>query len=139
MADLEARIAESFEDEAADIEMVGEEAVVGADPDEETAEHGENGEAGDNEVPIENDEEVPTRVTFVDYLKSPIVELVVGEGEEQIILTAHQALLQSSPFFEEALSQFNEDSTVSILNLSKLYHEGLYLRSKSALTWKVKI
>ncbi|EEP76061.1 conserved hypothetical protein [Uncinocarpus reesii 1704] len=46
---------------------------------------------------------------FLDYLKSPIVELVVGKGEEQTVLTAHQAILTLSPYFAEEVSKFPED------------------------------
>ncbi|EER24029.1 hypothetical protein CPC735_053990 [Coccidioides posadasii C735 delta SOWgp] len=46
---------------------------------------------------------------FLDYLKSPIVELVVGKGDDQTILTAHQGILTSSPYFAELVSQFPED------------------------------
>ncbi|EAS35595.1 uncharacterized protein CIMG_00949 [Coccidioides immitis RS] len=46
---------------------------------------------------------------FLDYLKSPIVELVVGKGDDQTILAAHQGILTSSPYFAELVSQFPED------------------------------
>jgi hypothetical protein len=61
------------------------------------------------------DEELsePLRITFVDYLKSPIVELLVGKGEQQTKLTAHQALLVQSPYFEAACAQFGAGITVS--------------------------
>ncbi|KAI9679669.1 MAG: hypothetical protein M1829_001631 [Trizodia sp. TS-e1964] len=52
--------------------------------------------------------EPPARVTFIDLLKSPIVEIAVGSGNEVTILTAHQALLVRSPLFAEACEQFNE-------------------------------
>ena len=39
------------------------------------------------------------------YLKSPIIELVVGEGEEQAVLSAHQALLTLSPFLSSAIAE----------------------------------
>ncbi|EGP88249.1 unnamed protein product [Zymoseptoria tritici ST99CH_1A5] len=48
---------------------------------------------------------IPTRTTFLDYLSSPIVELVVGSGAEAQTLYAHQALLTKAPFFEQAVSQ----------------------------------
>ena len=47
------------------------------------------------------------------YLKSPIIELLVGQGEEQTLLTAHQALLVKSPFFAEAVAQFSDAATVN--------------------------
>lgn len=52
-------------------------------------------------------------MTFVDYLKSPIVSLLVGQGEEQTLLTAHQALLSISPWFAEECAQFDAGVSVS--------------------------
>jgi len=60
------------------------------------------------------EEEAPARVTFIDYLKSPIVELIIGKKEEATILTAHQYLLLQSPFFKDACSQFGDNSEVSL-------------------------
>jgi len=37
---------------------------------------------------------------------------MIGQGEEQTTLSAHQALLVKSPFFAEAVSQFNDDEMV---------------------------
>jgi hypothetical protein len=54
------------------------------------------------------------------YLKSPIVELVVGQGEEQTILTAHQAILIASPYFAEAVEKFGESGPVSLAGAFKL-------------------
>ena len=56
---------------------------------------------------------LPVRVTFIDYLKSPIVELLVGQGEEQTLLSAHQALLVESPWFAQACAPFDDGSFVS--------------------------
>ncbi|THY66193.1 hypothetical protein D6C97_01909 [Aureobasidium pullulans] len=52
--------------------------------------------------------EVPARVTFLDYLKSPIVELSVGTAEDITILHAHQLLLEKSPYLEEKISALPE-------------------------------
>ena len=71
----------------------------------------ENGGATVPDVQIEVEAEEPApkgRIAFVDYLKSPIVELLVGHGEKQSILSAHQALLVQSPWFEEACARFGE-------------------------------
>jgi hypothetical protein len=62
----------------------------------------------------EEEEAVPTRVTFTDYLKSPIVELVVGDDENATTLSAHQALLVRSPFFEQACAQFDDNGEVRV-------------------------
>ncbi|KAK2762766.1 hypothetical protein FQN54_000940 [Arachnomyces sp. PD_36] len=68
------------------------------------------GEEGADPMEEEEGESVPQPnpgQKFIDYLKSPIVELVVGEGEETSVLSAHQALLASCPFFEEKLAESN--------------------------------
>ncbi|KAI5366008.1 putative SKP1/BTB/POZ domain superfamily protein [Septoria linicola] len=53
---------------------------------------------------------IPSQTTFLDYLRSPIVELIVGSGDNQSTLFAHQALLVSSPFFAEACAQFSDNA-----------------------------
>ncbi|KAM4057255.1 BTB/POZ domain-containing protein [Hirsutella rhossiliensis] len=54
---------------------------------------------------------VPPRVSFMAYLASPIVHLVVGQGEQQTMLAAHQALLVKSPFFDSACQSFVDDGS----------------------------
>jgi hypothetical protein len=63
---------------------------------------------------------------FLDYLKSPIVELLVGgssdspAGEaEPTLLTAHQAILTQSPYFASALSELDEDAPLHISLLTE--------------------
>ncbi|KMU85522.1 hypothetical protein CIHG_03305 [Coccidioides immitis H538.4] len=67
-------------------------------------------------IPAEENNEMivapsePTQESrFLDYLKSPIVELVSGQGDDQTILAAHQGILTSSPYFAELGFQFPED------------------------------
>jgi hypothetical protein len=67
---------------------------------------------GEEDAFVQEEEAIPERVTFIDYLKTPIVELLIGQGEHQTLLTAHQALLVQSPFFEDACSQFSENAFV---------------------------
>jgi hypothetical protein len=75
-----------------------------------------NGENGEKVFPFHEEEEVlPPRITYIDYLKSPVVELLVGEGEDQTLLSAHQALLVQSPFFEDACAQFSDNVAPSNL------------------------
>lgn len=93
-----------------DVEMGGDEVVeveAGATVGEQNGD-GENGLP----VPDEEDEAIPARVTYLDHLKSPIVELAIGRDDDQILLTAHQALLVQSPFFENACAQFDSNSAV---------------------------
>ncbi len=112
MADFEVEIEQNIGDEPpADVVMGGDEVVM-ADTGTTTTnvEHGENG------LPFQEEEEeeevIPARVTFVDHLKSPIVELLIGQGKEQTLLTAHQALLVQSPFFEDACAEFSDNALV---------------------------
>ena len=87
------------------VEMGGEEAAVEieAAPAEE-----ENG------LPFQEEamDEAPARVTFVDYLRSPVIVLLVGQGDEQALLTAHQSLLVTSPWFAEACARFSDEVSV---------------------------
>ncbi|KAF2836003.1 hypothetical protein M501DRAFT_997222 [Patellaria atrata CBS 101060] len=72
------------------------------------------GEGGDpasgEEFSLDGEPETTARVTFLDYLRSPIVELVVGNGPSQTVLAAHQALLTKSPYFDGFISKFTEGS-----------------------------
>lgn len=112
----------------AEIEEVPADVDMGRDvPETDT------GATAENELPFAEEEAVPppARVTFIDYLKSPIVELLIGQAEDQTRLSAHQALLVQSPWFEEACAQFGDDSSVSTLVscsfLRSWAHLSLYL------------
>jgi hypothetical protein len=101
--------------EAADV-VIGEEVVIEIDaPAAETA--------GDD-MPFAEEtmdfDPVPARTTYIDYLKSPIITLLVGQGDEQALLTAHQALLVQSPWFEEACSKFTDELSASHNAVAKL-------------------
>jgi hypothetical protein len=92
MVDLEGatQVPESAEDiDMAAGEEMGEEADEGAageDP-EETA------------VATLNPQTI-----FLDYLRSPVVKLVIGSDEEKTTLSAHRAILERSPFFQSKLA-----------------------------------
>jgi hypothetical protein len=58
--------------------------------------------------PVEEEEE---RKTFANHLMSPVITLLVGK-DEPTILTAHQAFLIRSPYFEEICKAFTEDGSV---------------------------
>lgn len=58
-------------------------------------------------------DDLPARTTYIDYLKSPVIGLLVGQGDEQALLTAHQGLLNQSPWFAEACARFSDDVSVS--------------------------
>ena len=65
---------------------------------------------------VEIMEDVPARLTYIDYLRSPTIGLLVGQGDEQALLTAHQALLVQSPWFADACAKFSNDVSVSYLS-----------------------
>ncbi|KAJ5630557.1 uncharacterized protein N7484_010657 [Penicillium longicatenatum] len=43
---------------------------------------------------------------FLDILTSPMVDIIVGQGENKTTLKAHQTLLLESPFMNEFISKF---------------------------------
>jgi len=71
----------------------------------------EGAEMGENGLHFEEEpmEDLPARVTYLDYLKSPVIGLLVGQGDEQALLTAHQALLVQSPWFADACARFGDE------------------------------
>jgi hypothetical protein len=75
-----------------------------------------NGPAADLPFAEDAPEEAPVapRTTFIQYLTSPVVTLLVGSGDSETILTAHQSLLTQSPFFAEACAEFANDGSVSV-------------------------
>lgn len=84
----------------------------------------EDGAGESSELPFAGEDTVvesqsdPARVPFIEYLTSPMVTLIVGNGEKETILTAHQALLAQSPYFENLCNNFTDDGSVSsILDL----------------------
>lgn len=97
-----------------------------AEGDVEMVEDAEAAEGEDADLggPAQNgDDETPTTVNpqtiFLDYLKSPIVEIVVGGGgnggdEEATTITAHQAILTKSPFFAERIGEDSHGGRVEL-------------------------
>ncbi|KAI9774698.1 MAG: hypothetical protein M1835_006003 [Candelina submexicana] len=93
----------------ADVEMSGAAAAEADNGD--GAEEKPEDETVAEEEEEEKEEDTPPSQVFIDYLKSPIVELLVGEGDQQTILNSHQALLTKSPYFKEAVEAFGENPT----------------------------
>ena len=60
----------------------------------------------------------PERVTFLQYLSSPVVTLLIGSGEKETILTAHQGLLVRSPYFADACAEFADDGSVVAVSVT---------------------
>ncbi|KAL4869963.1 hypothetical protein BDV12DRAFT_166733 [Aspergillus spectabilis] len=52
--------------------------------------------------------QLPELIHFLDFLTSPIVELVVGSGDQKTTMTAHQSLLLESPVLSEKVKAFSE-------------------------------
>lgn len=48
-------------------------------------------------------------LSFASYLKSPIVEIVVGAGASATVLRAHQALLLQSPELSGQIATLDDD------------------------------
>lgn len=71
----------------------------------------ENGGEGESGGLDQIEPDVQETPMFIDYLKSSIIELAIGEGEEQTILHAHQGLLVQSPFLANLIT--NSDSSSS--------------------------
>ncbi|KAK4187529.1 hypothetical protein QBC35DRAFT_474439 [Podospora australis] len=97
---------------AADVEMTegGDASAAGAEV--ETAATTENG--GDNLPFAEGgpDDSTPApRITFLQYLTSPIVTLLIGSNDEETILTCHQGLLTQSPYFADRCAEFTDDGS----------------------------
>jgi len=106
---------------AEDAPAPGTAASAAAPPaDVEMAEGGASAGASENpnssELPFAeggpDDDAPPPRITFVQYLSSPVVTLLVGSGDKETILTAHQGLLVQSPYFAEACAEFADDGSV---------------------------
>ncbi|KAL2047132.1 hypothetical protein N7G274_001151 [Stereocaulon virgatum] len=98
MAEPEVRISGGTADEAGDIDMAGDDVV-------EVAETGIDVDAPGDEVEEEPPIETPApQVTFVDYLRPPIISLLTGRPTNPTALFVHEALLLKSPFFRTAIS-----------------------------------
>lgn len=112
MADAE-NFAEYLEVPTADVEM-GNELMVEIDVSASGAAEDEAAE-GEIGLPFQEEamDDAPARATYIDYLKSPVIGLLVGQGDEQALLTAHQALLSCSPWFAEACAKFSDEVSVS--------------------------
>ncbi|KAI5298757.1 hypothetical protein KEM55_002980 [Ascosphaera atra] len=81
-----------------------DEEQAGADKQLEAQQQQSQTEGEGEEATQSQEPGKPRKLTFLDYLKSPIVELIVGQGDAKTTLTAHRDLLSESPYFREALS-----------------------------------
>lgn len=44
---------------------------------------------------------------FLDYLRSPMIQMNIGSGQDAAVISAHRAILTQSPYFAERLSDDN--------------------------------
>jgi hypothetical protein len=49
---------------------------------------------------------------FLDYLRSPVVNFVVGKNAEQTTISAHQAILERSAYFKDRLESLALDKLI---------------------------
>ncbi|KAI0882079.1 uncharacterized protein GGS22DRAFT_171482 [Annulohypoxylon maeteangense] len=108
-------MAEEFNEEPAE----GQQSNPGAD-----IEMGEGEEAGlvpsngGAELAFPEGGEIEPRTSYISYLTSPVVTLLVGTGESETLLTAHQALLTQSPWFLDACAAFTDDGSPRQIDLA---------------------
>ncbi|OAL23566.1 hypothetical protein AYO20_10962 [Fonsecaea nubica] len=109
---------------AADVDMEIMEETQEVEDDKAAA----RGEDAGNDTQIANGNTTNPQTMFLEYLKSPIVQLNVGTGDEETTLTAHKAILQKSPYFSEILSSLDDDSLVVELPDESLDAVGCFLQ-----------
>jgi len=92
--------------------------ITGEGNGQEPENGAENG-SGDAQPPPEGEGEaegdgdrmeVEQRLSYIDYLKSPVVILQVGSPPAETSLSCHLALLQHSPWFAEHCSSFTHST-----------------------------
>jgi len=99
---------------SADVEMTEGAKPTAAGEGAAAATEGGN---GGSELPFAEgvpDDTPAPRITFLQYLTSPMVTLLIGSGETETILTAHQGLLMQSPFFADRCAEFTDDGSVRL-------------------------
>ncbi|NJR31456.1 hypothetical protein HC762_01670 [bacterium] len=85
------------------------EIAASAEPDVEMDEETAGDENGHDPVGVTKPDRPNVQTVFLDYLRSPVVELMIGKGDDATMVTAHQALLTPSPFFAEKLADLPGD------------------------------
>jgi hypothetical protein len=103
-----------------EVESIAEDITSNLGADIDMGDQGAEAEAaGDaSELPFADEEETaPARPSFANYLASPIVTLVIGSEPASSVLSAHQGLLEQSPYFATACSAFVDDGTPRTIEL----------------------
>ena len=75
--------------------------MTGADATETAAAEGASAEVS-AKLPLAEEPAEEARQTFISFLMSPVVSLLVGQSGDEKVLTVHQALLARSPYFKNA-------------------------------------
>lgn len=105
-----------------DVEMeVGEEAQEILE-DAPVAENG--GDADESSGPPRPN----PQTIFLEYLKSPIVRLLIGSEGDQEALTAHQAILEQSSYLKEIIAGLDDDDLTVNLPEESLDAVGCFLQ-----------
>lgn len=84
----------------ADVEMEGaeENPLEVDDNDDETAIAQTQDPDDESHLPTTN-----PQTRFLEYLRSPMIRLTIGSGEDAAVISAHRAILTQSPYFDERL------------------------------------
>ncbi|CAG8233616.1 unnamed protein product [Penicillium salamii] len=56
----------------------------------------------------------PTSINYIDFLTSSIVEIIVGQGDKETSMKAHQTLLMQAPFFAELVDKLEEPRRIDL-------------------------
>ncbi|EXJ74418.1 uncharacterized protein A1O5_02714 [Cladophialophora psammophila CBS 110553] len=89
---------------------------------------GKGEEAGKDTVVANGNTSSNPQAIFLDYLKSPIVQLIVGSGDDETTLTAHKAILEKSPYLSEILSTLDDDALIIEMPGESLDAVGCFLQ-----------
>lgn len=106
-----------------DAEMEGAEEAQEIPEDDDAVEQPEDAPEP-NGAPRPNPQTI-----FIEYLRSPIVRLIVGNDGDETTLTAHKAIIEQSDFLKDRLSsQTDEDDLVVYLPDESLDAVGCFLQ-----------
>lgn len=112
-------------DDAASVQgdavAIGYQSVNGDVEMEETSENVQDVRENEStigrvDISVETEDDKPiNKSTFLDFLTSPVVTLLIGK-DQQTILRAHQALLSQSPYLDGICQTFVSDGSVRIFS-----------------------
>ncbi|KAI4158234.1 MAG: hypothetical protein LQ342_007645 [Letrouitia transgressa] len=109
MADPQVHIGDSAQATIDD----GDLEMLVANDGTDLAEVGKTGAVEERTAP-EEEEKPAERTTFAEYLKSPMIELLIGSGTDQALLRAHKGLVIKSPFLANKLLGDSPPTRISL-------------------------